>query len=84
MIISGDRSSHHRNVIVKALNKAKVPFDAFYQTTGVSEDNFFTYDVIQKDLNSLKHQILFVTSTNFSLSSTLSEKVSEKINQSDP
>ena len=50
--------------MIKALNKRRVPFDAFYRTIPVANDNLFTYHTIQKDLKSTKLQIIFLTSTN--------------------
>ena len=46
VIVTRDRSTIHHNVIMKALDKSKVPYDAFYRTNGLSNDDFFTYECI--------------------------------------
>jgi len=54
VILTSDQSSLHQNAIIKALNKSQVPFDAIYKTVSVGNDNFFTYEKIQLDLDSTK------------------------------
>lgn len=56
--------------MIKALNKAQAPFDAFYKTVAVKEkDNLFTYEKILKDLNCANERVLFLTSAKFAINS---------------
>ena len=79
VIITADQSSIHLRAMIKALNKEKVPFDAFYRTIKVANDNFFTFQTILKDLDSTTLQIMFLTSINLQLSGILSEKKHQMI-----
>ena len=52
-----------QRLIMREMNKLKVPVDEFYRAT--EADKFYTFESIRHDLGlNLKHQILFVTSTS--------------------
>ena len=69
--------------MIKALNKGKVPYDAFYRTIKVENDNLFTYHTIKRDLDSTKLQVIFLTSVHFSLN-MLRDETKTRIKKSKP
>ena len=54
-IVSKEESPVRRRLILKALNKNEVPFDAFYRlSVEVTNDNLFTYKSIKRDFSCSK------------------------------
>ena len=52
VVITGDQGSIHQKAMMKALDKQKAPYDAFYRTVKVENDNLFTYETILRDMDS--------------------------------
>ena len=69
--------------MIKALDKQNAPYDAFYRTIKLENDNLFTYETILKDLESGNLQAIFLTSAHFSLNK-LRDQTKARIASSNP